>query len=342
LVVRRLSLGVTLIVGASAILLFSDRRQGEPDKQALPRVALLKYASRPLLDELVGGMTTGLAERNYVGDETIQLKVFDAQNDMPTAAAMAAEVTGGAYDLVLTVSTPCLRAVARANQQRGVKHVFAGVTDPFGAGVGIDRNDPLDHPPHLAGVGTFQPVESLFRLLKTEICPGLRSVGVVWNPAEACSEACTVKARQICKQLGVERVEASIDKSSDVADAANALVGRGIEAIWLGGDNTVEMAIDGLVAAGIKGRIPVFANTPDLVKHGVLVGLGANYGEVGRLAGHMAAEVLDAAAAWAARSRDACARRSAIASASFVWAWKTGSTTRSARSPADSVRRSPC
>ena len=133
-VVRRLALGATLIVGASAILLFSERKQSEPDQEVLPRVAVLKYASRPLLDELVGGMISGLAERNYIADKTVELKTFDAQNDMPTAAAMAAEITGGGYDLVLTVSTPCLQAVARANQQRGVKHVFAGVTDPFGAG----------------------------------------------------------------------------------------------------------------------------------------------------------------------------------------------------------------
>lgn len=294
-VVRRLAFGATLIVGASAILLFSDRRQSEPDKQALPRVAVLKYASRPLLDELVEGLTRGLAEGNYVADQTAELRTFDAQNDMPTAAAMAAEITGGGYDLVLTVSTPCLQAVARANQQRGVKHVFVGVTDPFGAGVGISRDNPLAHPPYLAGVGTFQPVESLFRLMKSEICPGLRRVGVVWNPAEACSEACTFQARKVCKELGIELLEASIDKSSDVAEAASALVGRGVEAIWLGGDNTVELAIDGLVAAGIKGQIPVFANTPDLVTHGALAGLGANYGEVGRLAGHLAARVLDGA-----------------------------------------------
>jgi ABC-type uncharacterized transport system substrate-binding protein len=295
MVLRRLSLGVTLIVAASTVLLLSDRKRDAADKARVPRVALLKYASRPLLDDLANGMTDGLAERGYVAGRTMELKVFDGQNDMPTVATIATEMAGGGYDLLLSVSTPCLQAVARANQQSHIRHVFAGVTDPFGAGVGMQRGKPLDHPPYLVGVGTFQPVSSLFRLVKTEVCPGLRRVGSVWNPSETCSEACTLEARKICRELGIALVEASIDKASDVAEAANALVGQGVEALWLGGDNTVEMAIDTLVAAAAKGRIPVFCNTPDLVQHGALVGLGANYPDVGRRAGLLAADVLDGA-----------------------------------------------
>jgi len=232
-VLRRLALGIALIAAASAFLLVSDWKQRKTDAGSTPQVAVLKYSTRPLLDEAVEGMVDGLAKHDYIAGKTITMTFYDAQNDMPTAASIAKEITGGRYDLVLTASTPCLQAVAQANKQGVCRHVFCAVTDPFGAGVGIHRDDPLDHPPHLLGVGSFQPVESLFRLVKRDIYPGLKTVGVVWNPAEACSEACTLKARRICGELGITLLEASVDKSADVPDAVNSLVGRGVEAIWI-------------------------------------------------------------------------------------------------------------
>ncbi len=289
LIVKRLALGITLICAASAFLLLSDLQRR---KKGMPQVAVLKYSTRPLLDAAVDGMIDGLARHGYVADETIALRIYDAQNEIPIAANIAKEITDGRYDLVMTASTPCLQAVARANAEGKCKHVFCAVTDPFGAGVGINRDNPLDHPPHLAGIGTFQPVELLFRLVKKDVFPGLKTVGVVWNPAEACSEACTIKARKICDELGIELLEATVDKSSDVPDAANSLVSRGVEVIWIGGDNTVELAIDALVAAGRKGRIPIITHGPDNLENGILMALGANYREVGLIAGEMAAKVL--------------------------------------------------
>jgi len=274
---KRLALGLTLIAGASALLLVSDLQQRRSGPGTVPRVAVLKYASRPLLDDTVRGMIDGLAQVGYVPGKTISLRIYDAQNDMPTAASIAKEITDGRYDLVLTASTPCLQAVANANRQGKAMHVFAAVTDPFGAGVGISRDPPTDHPAHLVGIGTFQPVAATFRLAKGQLFPGLAKAGVVWNAAEACSEACTRIARQICTDLHIELLEANVENSAEVLDAANSLVARGAQVLWIGGDNTVELACDAVVHAARRGRIPVISNSPDIVTKGLLMALGANY-----------------------------------------------------------------
>lgn len=294
LALRRLSLGFGLIAAAAAVLLYSDRGQRVRDQRDVPDIAILQFASRPLLDENVRGMIDGLAQGGFVEGKTISIRRFNAQNDMPTMNAIAREIADAKYKLVMTSSTPCLQAVANANKTGKTIHVFGAVTDPFGAGVGISREDPLDHPKHLVGIGTFQPVERTFGLAR-ELFPGLNSVGVVWNPAEACSEACVLKARAKCKELGVELLEATVDQSSGVLEASESLVARGAEALWVGGDNTVELAIDSLVEAGRGGKIPVFNNSPGIVDHGLLFGLGANYYEVGLLSGEMAAGILKGA-----------------------------------------------
>ena len=66
----------------------------------------------------------------------------------------------------------------------------------------------------------------------------LKRVGVVWNPSEACSEACTLKARRKCAELGIDLLEATADAPTAVNEAAKSLISRQVQVIWIGGDNT--------------------------------------------------------------------------------------------------------
>jgi ABC-type uncharacterized transport system substrate-binding protein len=185
-----------------------------------------------------------------------------------------------------------MQAVANANTAGKVRHVFALVSDPAAAGVGISREKPLEHPPHMAGYGTMQPVDATFRLAR-RVFPGLKRVGEVWNPSEANSEAQTKVARATCKELGIELLEANAENSSAVVEAAGSLIARGAEALWVGGDVTVMAALDALIPLAKKSGIPVFSSMPGAPGRGTLFDLGADYREVGRLAGKLAAEVLD-------------------------------------------------
>ena len=194
-VVKRLALGLCLITLAVGILLLSDWNRRSDSRQVIPRVAILQHASQPVLDEGVHGILQGLAEGGFKDGETVAIQRFNAENDTPTENAIAREVTDGRFDLILTASTLSLQAVAGANRAGRTKHVFGLVLDPFGAGVGISREDPLNHPKHLVGYGSMQPVGEAFRLAR-QLLPSLSTVGVVWNPAESNSQASTRKARE--------------------------------------------------------------------------------------------------------------------------------------------------
>jgi ABC-type uncharacterized transport system substrate-binding protein len=290
--IKRLALGAILIALASAVLLLSDSsRERAAARRSSVHVAILQHASQPVMDDGVAGMVEGLAEGGYVEGTNLVLTRFNAEGDLPTANTIAKELTAGRYDLVLTASTLSLQAVASANTAGKVRHVFALVSDPVAAGVGIVRDKPLEHPAHLAGYGTMQPVDATFRLAK-KIYPDLKVVGEVWNPAEANSEAQTKVARATAKELGIELLEANAENTSAVVEAAGSLIARGVEALWVGGDVTVMAALDGLIPLAKKARIPVFSSMPGAPGRGTLFDLGADYREVGRLAGKLAAEIL--------------------------------------------------
>jgi ABC-type uncharacterized transport system substrate-binding protein len=298
---RHLLPGLALIAAASAALLFSDlgNRGPRPTYNAAPAArsgpvhfAVLQFASNPVMDATLQGIVDGLASRGYRDGDRLQLKVFNAEGDLPTANQMASLIVGGGYDLGATISTICLQALASADRSGRVPFVFCAVSDPLAANIGIRSLDTLDKPAHVTGYGTSQPVEAIFREA-VAANPNLKVVGVVWNPAEANSLACTKRARAICKELGLTLLEAPIEGSRDVREAADSLVSRGVEAFWTGGDATIISAYDVLQQSADKARIPIFSNISSQAQRGALFDYGADYHQVGYQTGLLAADILD-------------------------------------------------
>jgi ABC-type uncharacterized transport system substrate-binding protein len=295
---KRIGLGLILmgLAGLAFWISYGKMRRtaavpaGNPTAR-LWRVAVLQHVSHSVLDDAVNGLVDALAEKGWVDGQTIALRKFNAEGDLAVAGAIAKELTDGKFALILTASTPSLQAVATANRTGKVNHVFVAVTDPYGAGVGIDRTNHLDHPPCLAGCGTMPPVEECFQLAR-QLRPELKSVGVVWNPAEANSEAQVKLARAACQKLGIALLEANSENSAGVYEAASTLVGRGVEALWIDGDTTVMTASESVMQAAKKGKIPVFSVIPSSIERGALFDLGANYYTVGKWGGQLAAEIL--------------------------------------------------
>lgn len=300
---RHIVPGVSAIGLAAIVLLISDlprRSSSETSKSQPPQVVMLQMSSQSIMDEAAVQVIAGLAEAGFVTDQksadqsgtgkVIVLTRLNAENDMATANAMATEVVGGRYDLIITLSTPCLQAVANANKRDQVRHVFGLVSDPTVAGVGVGSG-PMDHPPYMVGIGTLPPAEKSFELAK-QINPALKRVGVVWNPAEVNSEIATKVARTTCQKLGIELLEANAENTASVREAAVSLIAREIDALWIGGDITALSAADVLIQLGNQAHIPVFTCMPGNAAKGALFDVGANYSVVGHQVGKLAARVL--------------------------------------------------
>jgi len=301
---KRLSLGLVLIAAASAILLLSDRGgRAQAGSRRVVRVAIVQHASTPVLDAGVQGVIQGLAEQGYRDGETLAITTYNAHGDLATGNAIARQVTTGEFEMVITSSTPSMQAVANANRDGRVMHVFTLVADPFSAGVGLDREHPLKHPARLVGQGSFLPVAESFAIARRAL-PGLSRVGVAWNPAESNSEAFTKKAREACRDLGITLLEANVDTSAAVTEAVQSLVSRGVQAIWIGGDNTMLSTIGSVIATARASGIPVFTITPGAPDRGTLFDVGLDFRELGRLGGLLAAQILKGADASVVPIRD--------------------------------------
>ncbi len=282
------------LVAVSAVLLLSDlkNRDNSARDKEITRIAVFRFNSNQILEETENGVLERIMASSDYKNNRIQIRRYCAEGDMPTANTIARSIISEKFNIVVSISTPGLQVMANANKNGEVLHVFCAVTDPIGSGVGITGPGAAEHPPHLVGIGTFQPVEAVFRTAYA-MNPNFRKVGVVWCASETCSEACVKKARKICAELGIELVETSVESSSQVFEAATSVCARNVDALWIGGDNVVEPAISLLVAAGLKNHIPLISNNPMHVFKGSLVSLGANYFEVGKTAGDLAVDLIN-------------------------------------------------
>ncbi|HWG22276.1 MAG TPA: ABC transporter substrate-binding protein [Terracidiphilus sp.] len=299
-VLKKIALGLILILISGGILLYSDldsRRAdaGSSGNSGRPlRVAMVQQTSIPPLDDGIEGALAALKERGYVDGGHMTVRLYNAQGDISTANAIAKEVTSSDFDLIFSASTVSLQTIANANRFATPprRHVFALVTDPYAVGVGVSRENHLNHPPYMTGVGSLAPVEDAFRLAR-ELRPSLKRVGLVWDPSEANSVVTTKLARQVCATMGITLVEANAENSTMVGEAMGALLSRKVEAVWVSPDLITSHGLDVIVSKAKTAKIPVFTSTPRTTTTGALFDLGADYLAIGHVAGDVAADVLD-------------------------------------------------
>jgi len=251
------------------------------------KLALFIFNDNALIHETRQGVVDQLKESNILKQHNITIDDISAQNEFTMAQSIIQDIVRQKYDYLITLSTPALQVSAQGNKT--IPHVFGAVTDPYRMGV---AKTPEDHLPQLTGVATLQPVETTIKIMR-EIFPEAKRIGIAWNPAEACSEACTYKAREAAKKYGFKLLEANVSSTSEVLDALRSLIARDIDIFITSGDNTVLMALGSIAKILNQHKIPYFTNGPTDVQRGAFLSIGADYYQVGKETARLAIRVIN-------------------------------------------------
>lgn len=306
-VIKRLALGVVLIVLASAVLLLSDlahRQTSRHHKVArtsatgavavlqLPepgrtfKVGVVYFAPEPGVETCMRGVFDGLRERGFIEGANLEIYTAHAQGEIANIPALYQNFDTAGFDLIIPMSTPCLTAACGA-----VKHtpvVFTYVYDPIAAGAGTSFED---HNPNVTGVGSFPPIGETVEFIM-HLVPGVKTVGTLYNSAEANSRKVVSVAREVFADHHMRLEEATVINSNEVFQAAQALVARGIEVLWVAGDNTAIQGFNAIVKVADDARVPLITSDIEPVANASLATLGVGFYEPGYAAGQLAARVL--------------------------------------------------
>ena len=249
------------------------------------KIAISMIIEVPQLLQTKDGILTGLSERGFSNGRNLSVEYQTANGNMPTQQQIARKFVGEVPDVIVAITTPTSQAMVAATKD--IPIVFATVIDPVKAKVISKYDKPGGN---VTGVSDAPPVAQQLRLMR-EILPNLKKLGFIYNPSLDSSKATLEWINEQGKPLGIEVVESPAPTANEVIPAARRLVGK-VDAIFIPNDTTVVASIEAIVKIGEETKTPIFTGETRGVERGGIASIGLNYTEVGRLAGHMVAEVL--------------------------------------------------
>jgi len=249
-------------------------------------IGLVYFAPEESADTCMKGLFDGLKEQGIEEKVNLEVRRSHAQAEIANIPLLIQNYDGSNVDVIVTMSTPVLTAASSVARSKPV--VFTYVYDPIAAGAG---KSPTDHLPHVTGVGSFPPVEDTADTIQ-RLVPGVRSVGTLYNSSEANSVKVVGVASGIFKQRGIQLQEVAITGTNEILQAAQVLTQRGVQALWVTGDNTAIQGFDAIARVARDAKLPLIINDPEFVQRGALLAVGIGWHETCKAASKVLARVL--------------------------------------------------
>ena len=244
------------------------------------KVYINQIIQHPALDITVKGIIDGLEQNGYVKDKNVEIRVESAQANAALASQIATKFINQGADVVVGVGTVTAQSFLKYTQSDKAKLVFSSVTDPVQAGIAQDLLKPGKN---VSGVSNFVELEPQLELFR-KIQPGLKTLGVLYNPGEANSLSINKRLETICQKMDIKLILQSANKTADMPQAATKLAST-VDAILA--------ALQSVVSIANKAKIPVYVSDTDSVELGALAALGPNQYQVGLQTGAIVARTLN-------------------------------------------------
>jgi putative ABC transport system substrate-binding protein len=274
-----------------AALVLSNSAIAAPAKaQKMPVIGFMQLVTHPALDAGREGAVKALNDAGFVDGKTAKFLFANAENDIPTLATIAQKYLDQDVDLIIATSTPAAQAAYKATAElENPPIVYNVVTSPYAAGL---AQSPCVHPAWVIGTQALAPYEATVPLI-FKIKPEAKTVGYIYNPAEANSVASTKIIQPIMDKLKLTMVVQTIASSSELTSAAQALADKKVDVFYVATDSTVVAGLEALIKVANENKIPVIGSDPASAKRGAVIAQGLDYFQEGLDAGRIAAAILN-------------------------------------------------
>ena len=267
-----------LSVAASLSLLFSLSAEDL-------KIGIAKIVQHVALDSVEKGVVDVVDEYAKSAGLSVSYDRQNANGDVNTASQIANKFKGEKVDVAVAIATPV--AVAMANAIKDTPVVFGTVTDPVGARLVDSVNRGKNN---VTGMSDAIPTVQHIALFK-EIA-GIKRLGYIYTSSEANSVSALALVKEGCDKAGIKLVAQSISSSSEVKQAAEAIVRR-VDGLYLSTDNTVFSALPAVKTVFNKAKKPIFSgDVTGAMSGGIFMASGFNYYKAGRATGEIVVRIL--------------------------------------------------
>jgi putative ABC transport system substrate-binding protein len=206
---------ITLLGGSAACALPPAARAQQGER--VRRIGVLGgYAVHdPEVAPRVDALRKGLEELGWSEGRTIRLDYRWAAGDANRMRAYATELASQNFDLILTSTTPTLRALQQVT--RTIPIVFVAISDPVGDGFVTSLAQPGGN---ITGFSSHDPAMAgkWLELLK-ECAPTTTRVAILFNPDTAPHSVYLPLIRAAAQHFSVELISAAVRNATEMETA---------------------------------------------------------------------------------------------------------------------------
>lgn len=250
------------------------------------KIGIIKIVEHNSLNTIEESIIRQLEKLGYADGENAEITALSAQNDPSNVPAMMDSFVADGTDVVIAITTPV--ASVALNYADQIPVLFSAVSTPVEAGLTTSLEKPDKN---VTGTCDAVPVEKIFDMAR-ELTPDIKTVGLIYNSAEDSSVANIENAKKYCDDNGLKYVEANVENSSAIQQAAESLVTK-CDAIFSPTDNTVAEGMSVLSQVCADAKIPCYVGADSMVQDGGFATIGIKYEDLGIETANMAKKILD-------------------------------------------------
>lgn len=284
---KKITLSAVSLALSALMLASCGQDTAKTSNEKTYKIGVTQIADHPSLDNCRNGFVEGLKEAGFVEGENTEIDFQSAKNDNTTANQVAQNFAASGKDLVCGISTPSAQALYTACYDKGIPVIFNAISDPVAAKLAKSDTEAMDG---ITGISDALPVKDQLDLIR-KVLPDAKKIGILYTTGEANSVSTVETYKKLAPDFGFEIVERGIGNQSELAQAADIVLGQ-VDCISNLTDNTVVAALNVVLEKAATAKIPVFGSEEEQVKNGCLASAGLDYFSLGKQAGAMAAKVL--------------------------------------------------
>ena len=252
------------------------------------KVGICNYVDDASLNQINENIQSRLAELGEQYNVTFQIEYDNPNGDAALMNQIISNFQADNVDLMVGIATPVAMAMQAATEDSETPVVFSAVSDPVGAELVASLEAPGAN---ITGTSDYLDTNSVMNLIFAAN-PDVKKIGFLYDMGQDSSTAPIAHAKEYLDSKGIEYVERTGTNAAEVAQAAQALVADGVDAIFTPTDNTIMKSYLAIYETFIDAGIPHYTGADSFALNGAFLGYGVDYANLGRETADMIFDIL--------------------------------------------------
>lgn len=258
----------------------------DTDTDEVLTIGIIQYMEHTSLDQAREGFIQALADNGFVEGDNVEFDYQNAQSDSSNLSTISQRFVNNNSDLILAIATPAAQSVL--SETDSIPVVGTAITDYEEANLVDSDENPGGN---MTGTNDMNPIKDQLELL-IELCPDVKTVGIVYSSNEDNSILQAQLAVQACEELGLETQEATVTTTNDVQQVTNSIASK-VDALYIPTDNVYAASMPVVESVCTEYKIPCITGAAEMVTDGGFATLGISYFNLGYQTGEMAVKILN-------------------------------------------------